>query len=90
SKVLKITQALGNGIPLDRIPQSINDQLHDKIKLWNQTYIEKIESDYEILPIHFDYTKHHYKDSVDNRLWDVDLSRLIFSGDIISFAEKFS
>ncbi|MGB5912593.1 MAG: hypothetical protein WBH31_15480 [Promethearchaeia archaeon] len=90
SNVLKLTQVLGSNIPLNQIPHSLTDQLHDKISLLNQTYLEQVESDDDNQPIHFDYNKDIYKEIIDTRPWEIESSKLIFSVDPISFADKIS
>ncbi|NVM27422.1 MAG: hypothetical protein HWN65_01160 [Candidatus Helarchaeota archaeon] len=79
STILKLTEALGSEIPLTDIPYSTASQLHDKILFRNQTYIEPSDSSQTIPLVNFNYSKHVFKELMDNRQWTVEASRLIFN-----------
>ena len=78
SMILKITQALGNEIPISEIPISIDSYLHDKVKFWNQTNIEIDQSDQVIPVLNFDDLEDVYKEFIDSRRWNVKSSSLVF------------
>ncbi|MFX0024577.1 MAG: hypothetical protein ACFE9S_19840, partial [Candidatus Hermodarchaeota archaeon] len=79
SKVLKITQAMGNQIPLNEIPNSVSHFLHDKITFWNQTYIELPKSLDNVPLLQFQDGLDIYKEFFDDRPWQVETSKLIFT-----------
>ncbi|MFX0024019.1 MAG: hypothetical protein ACFE9S_16955 [Candidatus Hermodarchaeota archaeon] len=76
SKILKVSQVQGKEIPLIAIPVSRESNLHDKITYLNQTYIEKISCNPNII---FDDSKHIVKEFFDDRQWEVEASALIFN-----------
>jgi len=78
AEILEITSVNGPEIPLNKIPYTIDDNFHDKITLTNETYIEKIQSPSGTPMLSFDNDYDIYKEILDNRLFDVDASKLIF------------
>ncbi len=79
SKILKITQAMGNEIPLDKIPNLIDSSLHDKIIFWNQTYIEQQILTEEIPLLNFNPQYNIYKEFFDTRSWEIESSKKFFN-----------
>lgn len=79
AEILEITYAYGPEIPLNKIPYSVDDNFHDKIILRNETFIEKTQSSSGIPELSFNYDYDIYKESFDNRLWDVEASKLMFN-----------
>ncbi|MFX0210577.1 MAG: hypothetical protein ACFFDT_31645, partial [Candidatus Hodarchaeota archaeon] len=89
NKILRITNALGNEIPLGEIPDSIVDDLHDKINLHYETYIEKNEASETIPKLNFDKENDVYKEFYDNRPYEVEQGRLFFNKYSDSLSYRF-
>ncbi|MHA2251721.1 MAG: hypothetical protein ACXAD7_15260, partial [Candidatus Kariarchaeaceae archaeon] len=86
--VLEISTAFGNEIPINQIPTSINDPLHEKILLKNQTLIENKDEEFVVPTIVFVEDKDEIKIIRDYRSDDVILADLFFTEDPISSAIK--
>ncbi|TFF90390.1 MAG: hypothetical protein EU548_03250, partial [Promethearchaeota archaeon] len=78
SRILKITQLMGTDIPITNLSWTNLSNLHEKIVFLNQTYIEPVSQAIGIPMISFDENKHIYKETIDNRRWNVEKSKLIF------------
>ena len=79
SDVLTITEAISEPIPSSRIPTSLDQQMHDKIILHHETYIEKRESTVGTIPLlNFNPETDIYKEFVDTRARQVDQGELFF------------
>ncbi|NVM27420.1 MAG: hypothetical protein HWN65_01150 [Candidatus Helarchaeota archaeon] len=79
STILKIDEAIGSEIPLNEVPYSTAIPIYDKIIFRNQTYIEPSDSSQSIPLVNFNNSKHVFKESIDNRQWQVEASGLIFN-----------
>ncbi|MFW9894577.1 MAG: hypothetical protein ACFFD7_02095 [Candidatus Thorarchaeota archaeon] len=88
--VLEISNAFGNEIPTSQIPTSINDPLHEKIILKNQTLIENKNEDFIVPTIVFVEGKDEIKIVRDYRLDDVIRADLFFIDDPVSGAFKLT
>ncbi|MHA1231639.1 MAG: hypothetical protein ACTSPQ_13415 [Candidatus Helarchaeota archaeon] len=88
--VLQITQAAGANIPYLEIPSTLGPDLHEKIMLINQTYIEPRESYQAVPPIFFDQDKHILKELVDNRQWKHEASKYVFFDDYQPFSSSIN
>ncbi|MFX1555251.1 MAG: hypothetical protein ACFFBV_15110, partial [Promethearchaeota archaeon] len=88
--VLKISNAFGNEIPKSQIPSSINDPLHEKIILKNQTLIENKNENYVVPTIVFVEDEDEIKIIRDYRLGDVIRADLFFTETPISGAFKIN
>lgn len=79
NKVLKITNAFGNEIPLAQIPYSTEGALYDKINIHYETYVEKNEASGSIPKLNFNEETDDYKQLYDNRPHEVEQGALFFN-----------
>ena len=77
SNILKITQAQGSNIPLSDIPLS-DSELSPEITLLRQTYIERYTQNPGVPLVNFKDGVDIYKECIDNRQNEVELSDLFF------------
>ena len=79
SDVLTIIEALSEPIPSNLVPYSLGGQLHEKVILHHETYIEKHElAGGEIPRLNFNPETDIYKEFVDIRAREVDQGDLFF------------
>lgn len=89
SKILTITYAIGNEIPLTDVPYSMEFNIYEKIDLRNQTIIEKINTINEIPRLIFNEDIHIYKEHIDNRQDQAEKSKLFFDFGKRSLSKSF-
>ncbi|TFF90361.1 MAG: hypothetical protein EU548_03395, partial [Promethearchaeota archaeon] len=89
-KVLEITRTIGSEIPLSNISYTLGSKIDERIVFMNQTYIEKVQNIVGIPTVKFDDDKHIYKELIDNRHLDIEVSKLIFNDYGIPISKKIN
>ncbi len=95
AEILEISSVIGSEIPENEFPNTREDVSYDKIVFINTTIIEKDEPNNTIPTINFYDNTDEYKEIYDDRIWDVEFSKLIFNqyskslaSYLISFIDK--
>jgi hypothetical protein len=89
SRVLKMTQAVGNGVPLNEIPYTLEPNIYDKIAILNQTFLEPIGVNPSSSHLFFNKSTHTFYENLDTHQMEVEASELIFEAEDIPFSERF-
>ncbi|MFW9939769.1 MAG: hypothetical protein ACFFFT_01920 [Candidatus Thorarchaeota archaeon] len=86
AEVLEVVFAFGSKIPLNEIPDSLDEELYDWIILINNTIIEKDDDSSGIPSIGFDSYNDIFKVDQESRIFEVEMGQLIFCNYSDSFA----